>query len=137
MAAIAASGLDPDRVQIHSLQMGPPLAELDTLAGYDDRPIQRWSSEIQSLADTGAIIDRLDLVISVDTSVAHLAAALGKPTWLLLPWLPNWRWHLPALGPQFDRQTPWYPTMRLFRQTRADDWPSLIDRLGAELPSRS
>lgn len=73
--------------------------------------------------DTAAIIQNLDLVISVDTAVAHLAGALARPVWTLLPYAPDWRWML-------DRaDTPWYPTMRLFRQPRLNDWPSVIDEV--------
>lgn len=72
------------------------------------------------MADTAAVIAQLDLVITVDTSVAHLAGALGKPVWLLLPYVPDWRW-------QTGRDTsPWYPTMRLFRQSRPGDWEGVF-----------
>jgi len=65
----------------------------------------------------------LDLVISVDTSVAHLAGALGKNVWVLLSWIPDWRWLLEK------EDTLWYPTMRLFRQTRNGDWESAFQQL--------
>ncbi|MEI9924533.1 MAG: glycosyltransferase family 9 protein [Bradyrhizobium sp.] len=69
----------------------------------------------------------LDLVITVDTSVAHLAAALGRPTWILLPHTPDWRWLL-------DREdSPWYPTVRLFRQNETLDYASVLDRVKTEL----
>jgi ADP-heptose:LPS heptosyltransferase len=81
------------------------------------------AAEIRDFADTAALIENLDLVISVDTSVAHLAGALGKNVWTLLPARPEWRWLL-------DRDdSPWYPTMRLFRQTRRGDWTDVIDRV--------
>jgi ADP-heptose:LPS heptosyltransferase len=66
------------------------------------------------------LIANLDLVISCDTAVAHLAGALGKPVWLLLPHVPDWRWLLER------DDSPWYPTMRLFRQAKAGDWRSPI-----------
>jgi ADP-heptose:LPS heptosyltransferase len=69
----------------------------------------------------------LDLVISIDTSVAHLAGALGRPTWILLPYNADWRW----LGQRED--SPWYPTARLFRQQRPGDWAGVIGALGAAL----
>ncbi|NWF75663.1 MAG: tetratricopeptide repeat protein [Nitrospirae bacterium] len=87
--------------------------------------------EVQDFSDTSAIIENLDLVISVDTSVAHLAGALGKPVWTLLPYAPDWRWLL-------DREdSPWYPTMRLFRQPKMRDWDSVIRRVVEELRALS
>ena len=76
--------------------------------------------ELKTFEDTAALLQNLDLLISVDTSVAHLAGALGKPVWLMLPFVPDWRWLL-------DRDdSPWYPTARLFRQPKAGDWTSVI-----------
>ena len=81
--------------------------------------------ELKSFSDTARLLSQLDLVISVDTSVAHLAGALGRPVWVLLPHAPDWRWLL-------DRDdSPWYPTMRLFRQTGTAEWPSVIQRVKA------
>ncbi len=77
--------------------------------------------------ETAALLANCDLVVSVDTSVAHLAGALGRPTWLLLPAVPDWRW---LLG---RADTPWYPTMRLFRQPRLGDWDSVLGQISAEL----
>jgi tetratricopeptide (TPR) repeat protein len=85
------------------------------------------SGEIGDFADTAALIAQLDLVISVDTSIAHLAAAMGKPTWILLPFNPDWRW----LTDRDD--SPWYPSVRLFRQPQIDDWSPVIERIGREL----
>lgn len=79
--------------------------------------------EIGNFADTAAICQHLDLVISVDTSVAHLTGALGRPVWVLLPFCPDWRW---LHGTDF---TPWYPTMRLFRQSAPRDWDPVIARV--------
>jgi tetratricopeptide (TPR) repeat protein len=98
-----------------------------------DRPaleasgIMDVSAELGDFADTAALITSLDLVISVDTSVAHLAGALGKPTWVMLPFAPDFRWLL-------DREdSPWYPKMRLFRQSRAGDWDGVVARIGDAL----
>jgi ADP-heptose:LPS heptosyltransferase len=78
-------------------------------------------------ADTAALISALDLVIAVDTSVAHLAAALGKPVWLMVPFAPDFRWLLER------DDSPWYPGMRLFRQTRPGDWDGVVERIGQAL----
>ena len=79
------------------------------------------------LADAAGLIQQLDLVISVDTSIAHLAGALGRPTWILLPFAPDWRWLLNT-----DR-SPWYPGMRLFRQPRTGDWQTVLADVSSEL----
>ncbi len=84
---------------------------------------------LTDFADTAALIDALDLVIAVDTSVAHLAAALGKPVWLMLPFAPDFRWLLER------DDSPWYPSMRLFRQPKLGDWDSVVARIGATLQS--
>ncbi|MCZ8143164.1 MAG: tetratricopeptide repeat protein [Acetobacteraceae bacterium] len=95
-----------------------------TLAGSG---ILDVSAELGDFADTAALISALDLVISVDTSVAHLAGALGKPTWVMLPFAPDFRWLL-------DREdSPWYPSMRLFRQSRAGNWDGVLARIGEAL----
>jgi len=85
------------------------------------------SRDLTDFAETAALVSCLDLVITVDTSVAHLAAALGRPTWILLPYNPDFRWLL-------DRDdSPWYPTAKLFRQTENRRWPEVLDRLRVEL----
>ncbi|HEX4030482.1 MAG TPA: tetratricopeptide repeat protein [Terracidiphilus sp.] len=84
-------------------------------------------SAITDMADTAALLRHLDLVIAVDTAVAHLSGALGKPTWVLLPFVPDWRWLM-------DRNdSPWYPTARLFRQPRFGDWHSVVQQVRSEL----
>lgn len=84
--------------------------------------------EVTDFSDTAALIENLDLVISADTAVAHLAGAMGKPVWTLLPYAPDWRWLL-------DRSdSPWYPTMKLFRQSKPMDWADVIRRICSELP---
>jgi ADP-heptose:LPS heptosyltransferase len=74
-----------------------------------------------------AAIERMDLVITVDTMYAHLAGALGRPVWVLLPFAPDWRWML------HREDSPWYPTMRLFRQPARGAWRPVIERLRSEL----
>ena len=104
-----------------SLQKGEAAAQADTPpAGL---AIHDWTQELGDFADTAALAEGLDLVISVDTAVAHLAGALGKPVWLLNRFDTCWRWLL-------DRDdSPWYPTLRQFRQTSAGAWNSVIRRV--------
>jgi hypothetical protein len=85
--------------------------------------------ELKSFVDTAAVVSHLDLVISVDTSVAHLAGALGRPVWILLPYVPDWRWLL------HRTDSPWYPTARLFRQSETRDWRTVIQQVCTELNS--
>jgi len=109
--------------QFFSLQLGPAAAQLADLA----TPIVDLQPAIHDMADTAALLEHLDLLITVDTAAAHLAGALARPTWLLLPFAPDWRWLC-------DREdSPWYPTTRLFRQPRPGDWPSVLDRVQIEL----
>jgi ADP-heptose:LPS heptosyltransferase len=90
-------------------------------------PVEILSPLLDDFAETAAAIMALDLVISVDTSVAHLAGALGKPVWLLLPYAPDWRW----LEARSD--SPWYPTARLFRQTSSRRWESVVAEVAQAL----
>lgn len=95
----------------------------------DTLPVHNLDPVIQDYCDTAAIIAQLDLVISVDTSVAHLAGALAKPCWTLLSYSADWRW----LSDRND--SPWYPTMRLFWQTQPGDWAGVLARVSANLQS--
>jgi len=106
-----------------SLQLGPQANQFEPHSSA----MTDLRGAIVDLADTAALISHLDLVITVDTSVAHLAGALGKPTWVLLPFAPDWRW----LTARDD--SPWYPTVRLFRQPRPRDWQSVLDLVQMEL----
>jgi len=90
-------------------------------------PIRFFGAYIQDFSDTAALCDLVDLVISVDTSVAHLAGALGKPTWVLLPYAPDWRWML-------DRDdSPWYPSARLYRQGSDRSWTPVLERVASDI----
>ena len=107
-----------------SLQLGPPAGEMAMQPGA---ALHDVSDRMQDWADTAGLITGLDLVIAVDTAVAHLAGALGRPVWMLNRFDSCWRWFR-------DRDdTPWYPTMRQFRQTRRGDWPGVIGRVKAAL----
>lgn len=109
------------RPHLVSLQKG------STTATASDAFIFDADAGLRDFADTAGIIVELDLVIAADTGVAHFAGALGKPVWTLLPFSPDWRW---LLGRE---DSPWYPSMRLFRQSQAKDWASVIDRVSAEM----
>nr|WP_320148158.1 tetratricopeptide repeat protein [uncultured Anaeromusa sp.] len=89
--------------------------------------ICNFSDLLTDFSETAALIANLDLVIAVDTAVAHLAGAMGKKTWLLLPFAPEWRWQLQR------EDSPWYPTMRIFRQNRVGEWRELLERVAAAL----
>jgi tetratricopeptide (TPR) repeat protein len=82
-----------------------------------------WTSELTDFAETAALMANLDLIVTIDTSVAHLAGAMGKPAWVLLKAVPDWRWMMQGSA------CPWYPTMRLFRQTTRGDWQAPIDEV--------
>lgn len=106
-----------------SLQLGAEAAQLATAQGN----ITDLAPAITDLADTAGLLQQLDLVIAVDTAVVHLAGALGRPVWVMLPFSPDWRWML-------DREdSPWYPTVRLFRQPQFGDWPSVVEAVRAAL----
>jgi tetratricopeptide (TPR) repeat protein len=108
-----------------SLQKGPASKQLADLPG--DIFVWDGSSGESDLAETAALIATLDLVITTDTCVAHLAGAMAKPVWILLPHLSDWRWM------QKIETTPWYPTARLFRQRTPGDWAGLLRRVKSEL----
>jgi tetratricopeptide (TPR) repeat protein len=105
--------LELPTARFYSLQKGPAARALGPA-------VVDWTDELASFADTAALVHCLDLVVTADTAVAHLAGALGKPVWLLTPFAPDWRW---LLG---RNDNPWYPTMRLFRQRRAGDWNHVV-----------
>ena len=122
------------------LQMLSPILDVDAVfislqkdvresdrAGLESGKLADWTAELTDFVETAALVSCLDLVITVDTSVAHLAGALGCATWVLLPYTPDYRWLL-------DRDdSPWYPTMRLFRQSETRDYGMVLDRVRSEL----
>ena len=108
-------------MQLFSLQAGSRRADLKRI--INETTIIDATSEINDYADTAVIIEQLDLIISVDTSAAHLAGAMGKPVWVLLPFAPDYRWLL-------DRgDSPWYPTMKLYRQRSPGNWSDIFDEI--------
>jgi hypothetical protein len=116
--------LDVDATFV-SLQKDPRPDDRATL--LERTEIVDLTDRLTDFAETAALASRLDLVITVDTSIAHLAGALGRPTWVLLPYMPDYRWLL-------DRDdSPWYPTVRLFRQTATRDYASVLDSVRTEL----
>jgi tetratricopeptide (TPR) repeat protein len=108
----------------HSLQVGPPAKDVDRLA---QGAIVDLSSRLGDFAETAGALLNLDLLVAVDTAVAHLGGALARPTWIMLPFAPDWRWMLER------EDSPWYPTVRLFRQPSPGDWDSVIARIGRAL----
>jgi tetratricopeptide (TPR) repeat protein len=117
-------------IEFYSLQKGPS-AEAELTAarteGWSGPEIRDFSPLLQDFSDTAALVANLDLVITVDTSMAHLAGALGKPVWILNRFDSCWRWLV-------DRtDTPWYPSARLYRQERAGDWESVLQRVRTDL----
>ena len=93
----------------------------------EHRSLADHRAELKDFADTAALIAQLDLVVTIDTSIAHLAGALGKPVWIMLQHNADWRWLLER------DDSPWYPTARLFRQRRAGDWESVVADVAAAL----
>jgi ADP-heptose:LPS heptosyltransferase len=119
-------------VQLFSLQKGEGAQQLAEL--HPSAPIHDLSAELDpgpnAFVDTAAVMQLVDLVITSDTATAHLAGALGVPVWVALCFVPDWRWFL-------DRgDSPWYPTMRLFRQATAGDWQTPMSEMARLLRER-
>ena len=127
LARLAALA-EVEGVSFVSLQKGPPAAQ--AAQPPPGMVLHDFTAELDDFADTAALVEALDLVISVDTAVAHLAGALGKPVWLLNRFDTCWRW---LLGRD---DSPWYPTLRQFRQPAAEDWDSVIAAVKAALAQR-
>ena len=115
----------PPGLELFGLQDQIRPADADTLARRPD--IRRFDGRLTDFGDTAALATLMDVVVSVDTSVAHLAAALGRPSWILLPFAPDWRW---LLGRD---DSPWYPSARLFRQPARGDWDGGLAGVRADL----
>ena len=116
------------KVKLFSLQKNEGTEQLNNLP--KEMVIESFGEDVDSegaFLDTAAIIKSLDLVITSDTAVAHLAGALGCRVWLVLKWVPDWRWMLD------EDSSSWYPSMRLFRQNKADDWEGVFDKIESEL----
>ncbi len=112
-------------VQLYGLQKGADAAQVNGLP--ENMTVTNLGEKFKDFSDTAGVIENLDLVISVDTATAHLAGAMGKPIWTLLPFAPDWRWML-------NRETtPWYPTMRLFRQPNRGNWEAVFQQVELEL----
>ena len=114
--------LDVAGASFYGLQV---LVDRGAIAG--EARLTDLAPHIEDFADTAAMVDQMDLVITVDTSIAHIAGALGRPVWTLLAHVADWRWGYDVAA------TPWYPSMRLFRQPGAGDWPSVVARVVSEL----
>lgn len=106
-------------IRFFSMQTGPESSQTPP----PNMPLVDYSAEIRDFADTAALVQHLDLVITVDTSAAHVVGALGKPVWVLIPWRTNFFWLLERTD------SPWYPTARLFRQKRVDDWTAPVQEM--------
>jgi hypothetical protein len=112
-------------VKLFSLQKNHGQEQLACVPFAD--AITDLSPRLETFLDTAAVLENLDLLICCDTSLAHLAGALGLPVWVAVAFSPDWRWMLER------EDTPWYPSMRLFRQRRPGDWPEVFERLAAAL----
>lgn len=119
------AGLAIPGVSFVAIQKGPAAAQAKTPPG--GMFLTSLSAEINDFDDTAAILCVLDLLISVDSSPTHLAGALGRPAWVMLPFVPDWRWLMER------SDTPWYPNHKLFRQSARGDWASVVEAMATSL----
>ena len=111
-------------IEFVGLQKGKTAMFIENI-GYNG--FFNWGEHLNDFTDTAGLLANLDVLVTVDTSVAHLAGAMGLPVWLMLPYVSDWRWM--ASG----SRTPWYPTMRLYRQPRPKDWASVVNNIKSSL----
>jgi hypothetical protein len=127
--SIALSQLAPladlDATVLVSLQKGPAQTQIGTYFGK--APLLNLGPELRDYEDTMAVLDSLDLIVSVDTSAVHLAGAMGKEVWVMLPFAPDWRWLIDRVD------TPWYPSLRLFRQPEPGQWMPVVQSIASNL----
>ena len=114
--------------RLYGLQKGVAADQTEQLP--EEMEVTNLAQEFKDFTDTAAAVENLDLIISIDTSVAHLAGAMGKPVWVLLPLVPDWRWQ------QGRQDSPWYPTMKLYRQENRGDWQAVCNRIAADLKKK-
>jgi hypothetical protein len=124
--ALAALGC-VDRVAFVSLQVGPRSIDHTAATSSSTLELADWTSELHDFAETAALLTQLDLVICVDTAVAHLAGALGKPVWMLSRFDGCWRWLMTG------QRTPWYSSMRIYRQPAPGDWATVVNEVARDL----
>lgn len=117
--------LEVPNASFYSFQTGPAAEELRR-SNFGSEVVD-LSPQLKTFASSAALLDQVDLVISIDTALAHLAGAMGKPAWVLLPFAPDWRWKL------VGESCPWYPTLRLFRQSKFADWSEPVNGVVEEL----
>ena len=115
----------PADLQTFCLQRELRAADRQTL--QEQPQVRAFGAQLRDMADTAALCSLMDVVISVDTAVAHLSAALGRPTWVLLAHVPDWRWLLAR------EDSPWYTSVRLLRQSQAGQWGDVLQRVAEEI----
>ncbi len=116
-----------DGVQFYSFQVGPRSADLDALEPQVRAKVTDMAPHLKDFGDTAAALVHVDVLVCVDTSICHVAGALGLPVWLLVPWMPDWRWLLERAD------SPWYPSLRILRQPSYRDWDTVVTTLSKDV----